>query len=124
PSSKESEMMVLGCMLTSINSLNTGADSLDEGDFYYPEHRVIFGVLRDAYREDRPADVHLVCEELKRREKLDEVGGAAFVASLAQYAGTSAYLEEYAEIVKSKSILRRMIDAAQVVEKTAFEEPS
>lgn len=123
PNSKESEMMVLGCMLTSINSLNTAADALDESDFYFPEHRLVFRVLRDAYREDRPADVHLVCEELRRQEKLEEVGGAAYVATLAQYAGTSAYLEEYAEIVKSKSILRRMIDAAQVVEKTAFEEP-
>ena len=64
PSSKESEMMVLGCMLTSINSLNAGSDYLFEGDFYFPEHRVIFEVLRDAYRNDRPADVHLVCEEL------------------------------------------------------------
>ena len=124
PSSKESEMMVLGCMLTSINSLNSGADYLFEGDFYFPEHRVIFEVLREAYRNDRPADVHLVCEELKRQGRLDEVGGVSYVASVAQYAGTSAYLEEYAEIVKSKAILRRMIDAAQVVEKTAFNEPS
>ncbi len=123
PASKESEMMVLGCMLTSINSLNTAADSLDESDFYFHEHRTIFRILRDAYREDRPADVHLVCEELKRQEKLEEIGGPSYVATLAQYAGTSAYLEEYAEIVKSKSILRRMIDAAQVVEKAAFDEP-
>jgi len=116
-------MMVLGCMLTSINSLNTGADYLDETDFYLPEHRIVFQILKDAYRQDRPADVHLVCEELKRQGKLTEVGGAAYVTSLAQYAGTSAYLEEYAEIVKSKAILRRMIDASRVVEKTAREEP-
>lgn len=123
PSSKESEMMVLGCMLTSINSLNSGADFLFDTDFYFPEHRVIFEVLRDAYRSDRPADVHLVCEELKRLGRLEEVGGVSYIASVAQYAGTSAYLEEYAEVVKSKAILRRMIDAAQIVEKTAFNEP-
>lgn len=123
PSSKESEMMVLGCMLTSINSLNTGADSLEEGDFYFPEHRTTFRILKEAYKQDRPADVHLVCEELKRQGKLEEVGGAVYIATLAQYAGTSAYLEEYADIVKSKSILRRMIDAARVVDKSAREEP-
>ncbi len=123
PNSKESEMMVLGCMLTNVNSLNTAADMLDESDFYYPEHRIIFYILKDAYRKDKPADVHLVCEELKRQEKLEAVGGAGHVATLAQYAGTSAYLEEYADIVKAKSILRRMVDAAQVVEKKALEDP-
>lgn len=123
PNSKESEMMVLGCMLTSANSLNIGADGLDDFDFYYTEHKIIFQVLKDAYTKDRPADVHLVCEELKRIDKLDAVGGAAYIATLAQYAGTSAYLEQYVEIVKSKSILRQMIQAAQIVEKKALEEP-
>lgn len=124
PNSKESEMMVLGCMLTSINSLNIAADSLDEFDFYYTEHQILFQVLKSAYKQDKPADVHLVCEELKRIEKLDVIGGAAYVTTLAQFAGTSAFIEEYVELVKSKSILRRMIQAAQIVEKNALEEPS
>lgn len=124
PNSKESEMMVLGCMLTSINSLNIGADSLDETDFYYNEHNIIFQILKAAFRSDKPADIHLVCEELKRQEKLKAVGGVAYVTTLAQYAGTSAYIEEYVAIIKNKSILRRMIQAAQVVEKTALEDPS
>lgn len=116
-------MMVLGCMLTSINSLNVAADALDEADFYYPEHKTIFSVLKTAYAQDRPADVHLVCEELKRMEKLKTVGGPAYVAGLAQYAGTSAFIEEYTSLIKNKSTLRRMISAAQAVEKSALEEP-
>jgi replicative DNA helicase len=123
PHSKESEMMVLGCMLTSINSLNAGADTLDESDFYFNEHRVIFSLLQRAFRSDRPADVHLICEELKRQGKLEAVGGASYITALAQYAGTSAYLEEYADLVTKKSILRRMIQAAQTVEHAALEEP-
>src|ERR1700733_2709454 len=107
PNSKESEMMVLGCMLTSINSLNISADALDESDFYYTEHQILFQILKSAYKQDKPADVHLVCEELKRLGKLDVVGGAAYVTTIAQYAGTSAYIEEYADIVKSKAVLRR-----------------
>lgn len=124
PHSKESEMMVLGCMLTSVNSLNIAADSLDESDFYFSEHQIVFSVLKGAYAADKPADVHLVCEELKRQEKLSAVGGAEYVTTLAQYAGTSAYIEEYVNVVKAKAILRRMIQAAQVVEKNALEEPS
>lgn len=123
PNSKDSEMMVLGCMLTSINALNVAADLLDDSDFYYLENKIIFQVLKSAYKNDKPADVHLVCEELKRLDKLKNVGGAAYIATLAQYAGTSAYTEEYAQIVRNKSILRRMINAAQLIEKDALEEP-
>jgi replicative DNA helicase len=123
PHSKEAEMMVLGCMLTSINGLNIGADGLDDNDFYYTEHKIIFSILKAAYKGDKPADVLLVCEELKRQDKLKAVGGPAYVTALAQYAGTSAYVEQYVQLVQDKSVLRRMINAAQVVEKHALEEP-
>jgi replicative DNA helicase len=123
PHSKESEMMVLGCMLTSINALNIAADGLDDSDFYFTEHKIIFLVLKTAYKNDKPADVHLVCEELRRQDKLKAIGGAAYITTLAQYAGTSAYIEEYVSIIRDKSILRNMINAAQSIEKKAFEEP-
>lgn len=116
-------MMVLGSMLTNINSLNIGADGLDDADFYFSEHKTIFSVLKQAYRQDRPADVHLIAEELKRQEKLEGAGGVGYLTTLAQYAGTAAYIEEYAELVKSKAILRRMILAAQEVEKEALDDP-
>lgn len=123
PNSKEAEMMVLGCMLTSINSLNIASERLEEPDFYYSEHKMIFRCLQDAYRSDKPADIHLIAEELKRQEKLAAVGGVPYLTTLAQYAGTSAYIEEYTENVKNKSVLRRMIVTAQHVEKSAFDEP-
>jgi replicative DNA helicase len=123
PNSKESEMMVLGSMLTNINSLNIAADALDDADFYYSEHKTVFSALKSAYRNDKPADVHLMAEELKRMGKLESVGGVAYLTTLAQYAGTSAYIEEYTELVRNKAILRRMILAAQEVEKEALEDP-
>ncbi len=123
PHSKESEMMVLGCMLTSINSLNIAADGLDDSDFYFNEHKIIFQVLKNAYMQDKPADVHLVGEELKRLDKLSAVGGIAYLTTLAQYAGTSAYIEEYIELIREKAILRRMIQASQLIEKRSLEEP-
>lgn len=123
PNSKESEMIVLGCMLTSIGSLNIAADSLEEHDFYYTEHKIIFDVLKGCFLQDKPADVHLVAEELKRRNQLKAIGGIAYLTTLAQYAGTAAHIEEYTELVRSKSLLRRMIHAAQEVERGAFEDP-
>ncbi|OGN56701.1 MAG: replicative DNA helicase [Chlamydiae bacterium RIFCSPHIGHO2_12_FULL_44_59] len=124
PNSKESEMMVLGCMLTNINALNICADSLQEADFYYREHQIIYSALKAAYRADKPADIHLVGEDLKRQNKLEPVGGISYLTSLAQYAGTSAFIEEYAELVREKSILRQMIASSQRIEKTALEEPN
>ena len=115
--------MVLGCMLTSINALNVAADALNPEDFYYSEHKPIFTALKLAYKNDRAADVHLIAEELKRQGKLKGVGGVVYLTTLAQYAGTSAYIEEYVEIVRNKATLRQMIEAAQDVEKTALADP-
>lgn len=123
PNSKESEMMVLGCMLTSVHALNIAADQLSDLDFYFTEHKIVFQVLKEAYQSDSPADIHLVAEELKRQEKLKAIGGIGYLTTLAQYAGTSAHIEEYTNLVRSKALLRKMIQAAQIVEKKAFEEP-
>jgi replicative DNA helicase len=124
PHSKESEMMVLGCMLTSINSMNAAADMLDDSDFYFKEHKIIFNTLKTLYKQDKPADIHIVAEDLKGQERLEEIGGLPYLTTLAQYAGTAAYIEEYVELVKNKSLLRRMITAAQGIEKNALNEPS
>ena len=81
PNSKDSEMMVLGCMLTNSDNLKIAAGELDTPDFYFDEHKTIFGVLKTAYKNDKPTDVHLVCEELKRLGKLNAIGGAKAGAS-------------------------------------------
>jgi replicative DNA helicase len=100
--SRESEMMVLGCMLTNQENLKKGADVLDKEDFYYDEHKIIFQVLQEADNNGTRSDVHLICEALKRTEKLDVVGGVVYITTLAQFCGTSAYIEEYAAIIKQK----------------------
>ena len=123
PNSKDSEMIVLGSMISSTNSLNIGADALSDNDFYYTEHKIVFQALKAAYLNDKPADVHLIGEELKRQDKLKAIGGIGYLTTLAQYAGTSAYIEEYIELVRDKSILRRMIIAAQDVERQALNNP-
>lgn len=124
PNSKESEMMVLGCMLTNVNALNVAADALRELDFYYTEHQKIYSTLQMAFRSDKPADIHLIAEELKRQNRLDAVGGISYLTTLAQYAGTSAFIEEYVQLVREKAILRQMIATAQGIEKVALEEPA
>lgn len=123
PHSKEAEMMVLGCMLTNIDALNISANALADHDFYFVEHKPIFLSLKEFFKKDKPVDVHIICEELKRQNKLESVGGAGYVVTLAQYAGTSAHIEQYVDIVHNKSLLRQMLYAAQKIERQALNEP-
>lgn len=121
PNSKESEMMVLGCMISNPSSLQYAAEELELLDFYYSEHKPIFQTLKVAFHNRKQVDIHLLCEELKQQEQLKAVGGAAYITSLAQYAGTSAYIEEYVEQLKEKSLLRNIIAQSQSIEKLALE---
>lgn len=123
PSSKESEMMVLGCMLTSPDSLKISAEKLDTSDFHFAEHKIIFQALKNSHKKGKPADVHLIGQDLKDQDKLEAVGGVLYLMTLAQYAGTSAYLEEYVDIVKSKTILREVLHISQETEKAALDDP-
>jgi replicative DNA helicase len=124
PQSKEAEKLVLGMMFSSVNALNTAADSLDAEDFYFKEHQLLFKVLQELYKTDRPADIHIVGEELKKKDQLKEVGGLVGLTEISQYAGTSAHIEEYAAIVKDKALLRKMIQTASDMERKAFQEPN
>lgn len=119
PHSKESEMMVLGCMLTSVHALNYCAETLEDSDFYYTEHKIIFDVLNTAYKNNKPVDLHLVCEELKRQDKLKIVGGAGYIAALVQYVGTFTCVEEYAKLVKQHSMKRQAIQVGEKLIKRA-----
>lgn len=123
PNSQDSEMMVLGCMLTSTNSLHIVAEALDSSDFYYTEHKIIFDAIKSICQRGKPADVHIVSEELKRQDKLKAVGGISYLTTLAQYAGTSAHIEEYVETVREKSSLRQAIFVAQEIANNALDCP-
>ena len=121
PNSKDSEMIVLGCMLTSINALNVAADALDDSDFYYTEHKTIFRIIKGLYRSNKPADVHLVSEELKRQDKLEGIKGFGYLATLAQFAGTSAHIEAYVEELKEMRMRRDTIHLSQEVLNDSFD---
>ncbi len=110
PSSKDAEMMVLGCMLTNVNFLNISCKVLTEVDFHFLEHNLIFNTLKLIWKTNGVCDVHLVCEELKRQDKLEKIGGLTYIISLAQFAGTSVYIEEYINQLKNYSNKRKLLD--------------
>lgn len=93
--STENEMMVLGCALSNEEAANLVCQSLSESNFYFPKHQVIFSTIKALHKKNSRVDVHLICEELKEKDKLRSVDGVSYITTLAQYAGTSAYIEEY-----------------------------
>lgn len=109
PHSKESEMMVLGCMLTNHDHFKIAAERIESTHFFFQEHRSIFDTLKRIYQEGGNADVYIVCEDLKKRNKLADAGGVAYLTTLAQYAGTSANIEEYCSIVEDHRREREFI---------------
>ena len=109
-------------MLNNLEALKIASDMLEEEDFYLFEHKMLFHVMKKFYMQERPVDVHLACEELKRVNRLNEIGGHIFVSSLAAYAGASAHIEEYCDLIKSKSILRKMIEASSIIQRKTIEE--
>jgi len=123
PNSKDSEMMVLGSMLNNVNALSVGSESLSKEDFYFVENKTIFNTLKIFYKEDRPADVHLICEYLKRLDKLKSVGGPTYIMTLAQCAGTSANIEEYCKIIRDKSQSRLYIFLFKEAENEFLNDP-
>ncbi len=110
PNSKETEMMVLGCMFNNEDSFNISVNSIVDQDFFYREHKILFKAFKEAYKENKPADVHLIAEKLKQQSKLEEIGGISYLIELAQYAGTSASIEEYIDILKDYSTKRKLLD--------------
>lgn len=121
PHSKETEMMVIGCMINSINALNFCVDSLDDSDFYYKEHKEIFLAIKQAYQDNVAADIMVICENLSRQKKLSGVGGYSAVVTLSQYAGTGGDFEQYCSIIKEYSTLRRLITCCEAAKITAVE---
>lgn len=106
PHSYETEMMVLGCAITSSDSLKIACASLQQEDFYFKQHQMIFSVLKD--QEESVVDVHLLCEELKRRGLLTQIGGITYVINLVQFTGASVYVEEYVAELRRFSALRKI----------------
>jgi hypothetical protein len=123
PSSKQAEIVVLGCMLSSAHGFNQGIKELEENDFFFAEHKIIFQALKRGHSErNHPGDVHLLCEELRRQDKLNTVGGLAYLLTLAQAVGTSSYVEEYIDILKEKSMLRESLHLAKKIQERALKE--
>ncbi len=107
---KCNERMVLGCMLSKREHFDYAAAILEELFFLFEEHRLIFRFLKRCYLEKKSVDTHILCECLMREKLLETAGGAQYVVSLAQYAGTSGYIEEYVGLIQEDFAKRKLLE--------------
>jgi len=109
PYSKENEMMVLGCALAKNKWTIQIVEALEVTDFCEEAHAVIFKGIQDLCRKKIPVDIHILTEHLKEKNKLALSGGIKYLVELAQFAGTSAYVEEYISMLQKDSYRKHAI---------------
>ena len=120
PQSIEAEQSVLGGLLLDNGAWDRAADVVTEADFYRFEHKIIFGAIGALIGASKPADVITVYEHLQMAGKAEDSGGLQYLNALAQSVPSAANMRRYAEIVRERAILRKLIAASDEIATNAF----
>ena len=120
PHSIEAESSVLGGLLLDNNAWDRVGDLLVDSDFYRYEHRLIYAAVGGLINGSRPADVITVYERLQGFGKAEEIGGLTYLNALAQYVPSASNIRRYAEIVRERAILRKLVSASDEIATAAF----
>ena len=120
PHSVEAEQSVLGGLLLDNMAWDRAGDLLTDSDFYRYEHRLIYAAIGALISGSKPADVITVFEQLQGLGKAQDCGGLAYLNALAQSVPSAANMRRYAEIVRERSILRKLIAASDEIATAAF----
>jgi len=121
PSAVEVEMSVLGAMLIENEAVPKAVEILKPEAFYDKKNRTIFEAMASLYEADEPIDTVSIYEELKKSGKIDEAGGAVYIAKLTQDISSAANVDYHARIVLEKWILRQLIHSSMEIANTAYE---
>ena len=120
PHSVEAEQSVLGGLLLDTSALDRVADLVTADDFYRQEHRLIFRQIVRISEMAKPVDVITVAEALEIAGELDKVGGLSYLGSLAQNVPSAANIRRYGEIVRERSIMRKLAEVGADIASSAY----
>lgn len=120
PHSVEAEQSVLGGLLLENEALDKIADILSAADFYRHDHRLIFDHIGRLIEHNRPADIVTVAESLENSAELSAVGGIAYLGALAQNTPTAANIRRYAEIVRERAVMRKLVEVGSGIAESAY----
>ncbi len=120
PHSIEAEQSVIGGLLLENEALDKVADILSAQDFYQHDHKTIFEHIAKLIERNRPADIVTVAESLESTAELSQVGGIAYLGALAQNTPTAANIRRYAEIVRERHIMRKLVGVGSGIAESAY----
>lgn len=120
PHSIQAEQSVLGGLMLDNQTWDSIADKVVESDFYRKDHRMIFRAIEKLAEKQDPFDVITLSEALASAGQLDEVGGLAYLGTLAKDTPSAANIVAYATIVRDKSVLRQLIHVGTDISDSAF----
>ena len=121
PQNIEAEQSVLGSILIDRDAIVRVAGFLHAEDFYREAHRTVYQAAVDLFERREPADFVLLCDELERRGRLEQVGGPAYLTSLINLVPTAVNVEYYGHVVERCAILRRLITAGGQIAGVAYD---
>jgi replicative DNA helicase len=122
PQNVEMEQSVLGAVLLENEALAKVLEVLDERDFYQDAHRWIFQAMIELFEENVPIDLLTVTERLRRKERLEAVGGGTYLAELVELVPTAANVWHHARVVREKAVLRGLIQTATSIVTDSYED--
>ena len=122
PQNIEAEQAVLGSILLKAETFGSVLEILKPHDFYKAGHKLIFEVMVDLFEKNDPQDVLTVSNLLRDKNKLDDVGGSTYLATLTSIVPVTANISSYAKIIREKSILRRLIEVNSDIAARCYEE--
>ena len=120
PHSIEAEQSVLGGLMLDATAWDAVADVLTAPDFYRADHRIIFSAAATVSEQGSPIDVVTLSEHLERHGQLEAAGGLAYLGTLARDTPSAANIRAYAEIVRERSLLRRLIEVGTGIASSGF----
>jgi replicative DNA helicase len=121
PQSVEAEQAVLGAMLIEREAISKVAEFLRPEDFYREAHRLMYHTMQELFNKNDAVDMITVTEHLRKDDKLESVGGIAYITSLANSVPTAANVLYHARIIEEKSLLRQLINAATNIAGMGYE---
>jgi replicative DNA helicase len=120
PHSVEAEQSLLGGLLLDNLAFDKIADLVTAEDFYRDDHRRLFRHISKLIEQGKPADVVTVAESVEASEDKDRTGGGAYLGSLAQNTPSALNIRRYAELVRERSVQRRLAQVATEIAETAL----
>ena len=122
PNHIQAEQSVLGCAMTSERALAEVTAVLKAQDFYRPDHRLIFEAICELYISSKPVDIITVSDALETKALLEKAGGLSYISMLPDLVPFMANAAQYAELVRQKAILRKLISSMDEVNAMCYED--